>query len=102
MIQNAGVPSEEWRRSETLRWKVLDPAGQPRGEGSDDEPEESSVYSTVYVSDELIVRGASRAEILERIGGGITAIANRAGWRIDARDLEDGREQGDESPCARA
>ena len=60
MIPNAGafgVPSEEWRRSETLRWKVLDPAGQARGEGSDDEPK-VGVYSTVYVSDELIVRGA--------------------------------------------
>ena len=46
-MQNAGafgVPSDEWRRSEALRWKVLDPAGQPRGEGTDDEPK-VGVYS---------------------------------------------------------
>ena len=108
---------EEWRRSGNLRWKVLDPAGQPRGKWPttalpDDEPD-VEVYSTVYVSDELIVTGANRDLILDRIrrdadadeGGGnadsgedggdepptIIDIARRAGWRIDARDLEDGR-----------
>ena len=92
---SSGKHTEEWRRSGNLRWKVLDPAGQPRGEGTDDEPK-VSVYSTVYVSDELIVRGASRADILGRISGGLTDIAKRAGWRIDTRDLEDDRAQDDD------
>jgi serine protease len=98
VINNAGAPgapSEEWRRSERLRWKVLDPAGQPRGEGFDDEPP-VGVYSTVYVSDELIIRGTSRDEILSRIGG-LAPIAERAGWRIDDRPLEDDREQSDDT-----
>ena len=55
-----GGTAEEWRRIGNLRWKVLDPAGQPRDKwpslaDQDDEPE-LDVYSTVYVSDELIVR----------------------------------------------
>ena len=43
-----GKHTEEWRRSGNLRWKVLDPAGQPRGEEDDDYHEEPSVsvYST--------------------------------------------------------
>ena len=90
-----GKHTEEWRRSGNLRWKVLDPAGQPRGKWPtpavpDDEPD-VEVYSTVYVSDELIITGGNRDEIVERIGGGLTDIARRAGWRIDPRELEDGR-----------
>jgi serine protease len=82
---------DEWRRGTHLRWKVLDPAGQPRGETDDDEPK-IPVYSTVYVSDELIVRGPDLSVILDRIGS-LRGIAERAGWRIDDRELEDGREQ---------
>ncbi len=97
-----GPHSEEWRRSGNLRWKVLDPAGQPRGKWPatdlpDDEPD-VEVYSTVYVSDELIITGGSRGEILDRIGGGLTDIARRAGWRIDPRELEDGRSPSGGSP----
>lgn len=97
-----GDHSEEWRRSGNLRWKVLDPAGQPRGKWPtpalpDDEPD-VEVYSTVYVADELIVTGGSRDEVVSRIGGSLEAIARRAGWRIDSRELEEGRAPRDREP----
>jgi len=86
--------SEEWRRSGRLRWKVLDPAGQPRGEDpvDDNYHEEPGVpvYSSVYVSDELIVAGSNRDAVRNREGG-IVEIARRAGWSIDPLNLEDGR-----------
>jgi len=111
-----GEHSEEWRRSGNLRWKVLDPAGQPRGK---EDPEDRtsqdppfSVYSTVYVSDELIVSGTTRDQILtwanrdqdsDPDGDGdvppsIVDIALRAGWIIDPLDLEDGRPQAPDDP----
>jgi serine protease len=96
-----GAHSEEWRRSARLRWKVLHPAGKPRGEEAvDDNYREEPgfpVYSTIYVSDELIVAGANRDAVREREGG-IVEIARRAGWSIDPLNLEDDRSQSDDAP----
>ena len=98
---SSGKHTEEWRRSGNLRWKVLDPAGQPRGEETvDDNYHEEPgvpVYSTVYVSDELIVAGSNRDAVRNREGG-IVEIARRAGWSIDPLNLEDGRPVDPDAP----
>lgn len=98
---SSGSHSEQWRRSGHLRWKVLDPAGQPRGEEAvDDNYHEEPgvpVYSTVYVSDELIVAGSNRDAVRNREGG-IVEIARRAGWSIDPLNLEDGRPVDPDAP----
>ena len=67
---------EEWRRSEYPRWGVLDPAGEPK----------DSVYSTVYVQDELLfdpgtADSASEAKLRE--------LARLAGWDLGPQELED-------------
>lgn len=102
----------DWRRSERIRWRVLDPAGEPRGE--DDPavfPREElpfTVYSTVYVADELIVRPSAKSADSDEIVDvptrilDLQAIANRAGWELQERELEDGREPNPASASRRA
>ena len=86
----------EWRRDERPRWKVLDPTRVPKEDlPASEDPEAGAtddvrIYSTVYVADELIVRGSSRGEVLDRIGG-LEEVARRAGWTLSPRELEDGR-----------
>ena len=74
---------EEWRRSEYPRWKVLEPAGEPKDE----------VFATVYVADELIVRPHEGVDVPGRIAD-LQSIALRAGWDLQELSLEDGREPG--------
>ena len=79
----------EWRRSESPRWKVLDPAGEPKNE----------VFSTVYVADELIIKPVKNdseeivVDVPTRIES-LQSIANRAGWNLEELELEDGRDPG--------
>ena len=93
----------EWRRNGLLRWKVLDPAGQPRGK---EDPEDSTrmdppytVYSTVYVSDELIVSGAARDRILERAKRDADSSSNGDDADSDPDgDDTDSNPDGDDTP----
>jgi hypothetical protein len=92
----------EWRHSERIRWRVLDPAGEPRGTANPASfPREElpyTVYSTVYVADELIVRPSLKSDDSDEIVDvptridDLRTIANRAGWDLQETDLEDGRE----------
>jgi serine protease len=66
--------TELWRREKSPRWKVLDPAGEDRGDR--DLP---PVYSTVYVADELIISVETADTTLSRL----RQLADDAGWFVD-------------------
>lgn len=71
--------AEEWRRVDYPRWAVLDPAGEPK----------DSVYSTVYVADELIVGIPPGEEDTESSVGRLRHLAELAGWELESLNLED-------------
>lgn len=66
--------SEMWRKEPSPRWKLLDPAGEDRGDF--DLP---PVYSTVYVADELIISVETTDTTLDRL----RSLANDSGWVVD-------------------
>lgn len=69
-------PSDGSWKDGPSRWKVLDPAGEPRG----------TVFTTVYVADELLVDTAIADA---GVFGALEELAAAAGWVIEQRDLED-------------
>ncbi|WP_439593698.1 S8 family peptidase [Microbacterium sp.] len=68
-------------KDDRLRWSILNPAGEKRG----------SVFSTVYVSDELLVDPTATGDGEDPFGT-LEALAARAGWTLEQRPLEEGRD----------
>ncbi|GAA1930272.1 hypothetical protein GCM10009775_22930 [Microbacterium aoyamense] len=77
-------PAGSWK-NDRLRWSILDPAGEKR----------DSVFSTVYVSDELLIDPSATGDNEDPFGD-LQDLARLAGWTLDRRapgDESDGEER---------
>lgn len=98
-------PRVEGWRDDRYRWAALDPAGDERG----------TVFSTVYIKDELIIDPVAAEEAAAGAGfavaapetgradpeAAVTTLAGILGWTVERRELED-RGEGEQSDPGRS